>query len=115
MAPQEERPLLGAGVGLGAWCQMSRGKAIVSSLLREKEECTINFSNLTKYCQLGQWTQKAKILHCYDKLVLFFLTERRNNLLEIKSFGSNLVNCFTRIQIIIFHILFYSMSSANSL
>lgn len=44
MAPQEERPLLGAGVGLGAWCQMSRGKAIVSSLLREKEECTINFS-----------------------------------------------------------------------
>lgn len=72
MAPQEERPLLGAGVGLGAWCQMSRGKAVVSSLLREKEECTINFSNLTKYCQLGQWTQKVKILHCYDKLVLFF-------------------------------------------
>lgn len=36
MAPQEERPLLGAGAGHGAWCLMSRGKVIVFQLPRKK-------------------------------------------------------------------------------
>lgn len=36
MAPQEEKPLSGAGAGHGAWCLMSRGKVIVFQLPRKK-------------------------------------------------------------------------------
>lgn len=37
MAPQEEKPLSGAGAGHGAWCLMSRGKVIVFQLPRKKK------------------------------------------------------------------------------